>query len=51
MNQLFAGDLHANLDKINADMVQFTKNRTKNGLPKMKDTFAGNVRSSYRRRS
>ena len=24
-NKLFAGDLRANLDEINADMVQFTK--------------------------
>ena len=24
-NKLFAGDLHANLDETNVDMVQFTK--------------------------
>ena len=24
-NKLFVGDLHANLDETNADMVQFTK--------------------------
>ena len=24
-NKLFVGDLHANLDETNADMIQFTK--------------------------
>ena len=35
-NQLFAGDFHAVLDEIIADMLQFT-----NGFSNIKDTFAG----------
>ena len=37
-NQIFAGDLHAFLDEINAYMLQ--RNGTVNGLSNIKDTFA-----------
>ena len=39
-NKLFAGDLRRNLDEKNADMVQFTRDGTGNGLSNIKDTFA-----------
>ena len=39
-NKLFAGDLRANLDERNADMVQFTKRWNWKGLSNIKDTFA-----------
>ena len=39
-NKLLAGDLRANLDETNADIVQFTKRWNWKGLPNTKDTFA-----------
>ena len=38
--KLFAGDFPAKLDKTNADMAQFTKRWTGNGLSNIKDTIA-----------
>ena len=39
-NQVFAGDFCANLDKTNADIIQFTRDGTKNGLLNIKDSLA-----------
>ena len=39
-NKLFAGDLRANLDETNPDMVQFTKRWNWKGVSNIKDTFA-----------
>ena len=40
MNKLFKGNLRADLYEANADVVQFTKNGTGNGLSNIKETFA-----------
>ena len=39
-NKLFVGDLRANLDEINAGMVQFTRDGSGNGLSSTKHAFA-----------
>ena len=39
-NKLFAGDIRANPDETNADMVNLQRDGTGNRLSKIKDTFA-----------
>ena len=39
-NKLFAGDFRANLDERNAEWFNLQRDRTGNGLPNVKDTFA-----------
>ena len=51
-NKLFAGDFRANLDETNADMVQFTKRGTGNGLSNLSlhqrmRIFKAGLSSSY----
>ena len=42
-NLLFVGNFRANLDEINADMVQFTKRWNCKWVSKIKDTFSENL--------
>ena len=51
-NKLFAGDFRANLDETSADMVQFIKSGTGNGLSNVNlrqsmRTFKAGLSSSY----
>ena len=43
-NKLFLGDLRANLDEINTDIIHLKRDGTGNGLYNIKDTFAESLR-------